>query len=415
MHPPFLIRDCVMSIAGIAVLAMGRGPVPSTSPRSTHVVVSSPQGLVAAFRFDPNSSTLMRETSRVSILSKTGSGDPLEIAFLAATADGTRLYAAGRPLASNASKVLAIDSCIVTLSFDPATGSLAELGRVASGGERPTHVALSRDEKYVLAANNESNSVSIFPRREGGLLGEPTQTLTTGVGAHQTVLDSSGRFVFVPNRGVPIDVGKGSREPQDDLPGSNTISQFVLAAGVLTRNIPPAVTIGKGINSRQNPHPRHMVFHPNGKWAYVCNALNDTVAQLSIDSAGLLSELQSQWFVPEERRNKPLLPYKADPAEISLDPAGKFLYVSSGAGSSIAIFAVDPHDGGLSNRGYVSSGGEHPRHFVLDPTGSWLVIGNDKSNTLVLFRVDPATGNLKYTKSLGFPEPWCQIFVGGEQ
>ena len=416
MIEPLKIWECVSTLlAGMAVVGAGGGAALRTQPRPAHVIVSSPQGFVAAFRFDPKAPALLEETSRVRILSTAPSREPLEIAFIAATADARNLYAAARPLASIASKPIGKDSCIIALSFDPATGGLAELGRVASGGERPTHVALDRDEKHVLAANNESNSISIFPRREGGLLGEPTQTLATGVGAHQAVADISGRYVFVPNRGVPIDVEKGSRDPQDDLPGSNTISQFVLSGGVLTPNTPPTIPIGKGVNSRQNPHPRHMVFHPNGKWAYVCNALNDTVTQLSMDSAGVLSELQSQWFVPEERRNKPYLPYKADPAEISLDPGGRLLYVSSGAASSIAIFAVDPDDGRLTSRDYVGSGGEHPRHFALDATGSWLVVGNDKSNTLVLFRVDPATGGLKNTATVAFPEPWCQIFVGGGQ
>lgn len=417
MHTPLKVREfALVVVAAIAAAAVWWSPASSMPERPTHLIVSSPQGFVAAFRFNPKGSAFLEETSRVRILSSGPSRGPLEVAFLAATSDGLRLYAAARPVAAQASNVPGIDSCIVTLSFDPVGGRLAELGRVASKGERPTHLALDRNEEHVLAVNNESNSISVFPRDEGGLLQEATQTLPTGVGPHQAVVDPSGRFVFVPNRGVPVDPAKGSRVPREDLPGSNTISQFVFSSGVLTPNTTPSLAISAGINPAQNPHPRHMAFHRNGKWAYVCNALNDTVTLLALDHGGALSEHQSVWSVPEGLRNKPPLPYRTDPAEISVDPSGRFLYVSSGAASSIAIFRIGARDGRLKSLGFVGSGGERPRHFSLDPTGSWLVVGNDRSNRLVLFRVDPASGGLKETASLDFPAPWCQVFVpGGKQ
>jgi 6-phosphogluconolactonase len=75
-------------------------------------------------------------------------------------------------------------------------------------------------------------------------------------------------------------------------------------------------------------------------------------------------------------------------------PSGKFLYVSNGNDNSIAHFAIDPTTGQLSNRGYERGLIRFPRDFTIDPTGRYLIVANRDSATLVTFRIDGATGKL---------------------
>ncbi len=96
-------------------------------------------------------------------------------------------------------------------------------------------------------------------------------------------------------------------------------------------------------------------------------------------------------------------------AEIEVDAAGKFLYVSNRGDDSIAVFAIDPHDGKLSFVERVPTGGKTPRHFTLDPTGKWLFVANQDSGTINLFSVDPANGRLTATSTqLEGPSPVCR-------
>jgi 6-phosphogluconolactonase len=99
-------------------------------------------------------------------------------------------------------------------------------------------------------------------------------------------------------------------------------------------------------------------------------------------------------------------------AEIQVDSAGKFLYVSNRGHDSIAVFSLDAERGTLSPIEYVSTQGKTPRNFSLDPTGSYLFAANENSGNVVIFRVDHTTGRLTPTgRVCDVPSPSCVIFL----
>ena len=99
-------------------------------------------------------------------------------------------------------------------------------------------------------------------------------------------------------------------------------------------------------------------------------------------------------------------------AEIQIDRAGKFLYVSNRGHDSIAVFAVAANNGRITPVEYVSTQGKTPRNFSLDPTGAYLFSANENSSTVVMFHVDGSTGRLKRTGTvLDVPSPSCVIFL----
>ncbi len=86
-----------------------------------------------------------------------------------------------------------------------------------------------------------------------------------------------------------------------------------------------------------------------------------------------------------------------DVAEAAVHPNGKFLYVSNRGNDSIAILSVDAAKGTLAPAGGIPTGGKEPRHFAIDPSGKYLLAENQFSNNIVVFKIDPATGGLTAT------------------
>jgi 6-phosphogluconolactonase len=99
-------------------------------------------------------------------------------------------------------------------------------------------------------------------------------------------------------------------------------------------------------------------------------------------------------------------------AEIQVDPAGRFVYVSNRGHDSIAILKIDPANGALTLVGHAPTNGRTPRYFTFDPTGAYVLVGNQGSNTVVVYRVDRDSGNLAVIQTLtDVPEPASIVFV----
>ena len=108
------------------------------------------------------------------------------------------------------------------------------------------------------------------------------------------------------------------------------------AAGTLAPNDPARLATSPGAG------PRHIAFHPNGKWAYVINELDSTVTALRYDSEAACSR-RSTLF----RRFPPARSRENITGEIVVHPNGKFLYGSNRGHDSIAVFAIDQTTGRL--------------------------------------------------------------------
>jgi 6-phosphogluconolactonase len=98
-------------------------------------------------------------------------------------------------------------------------------------------------------------------------------------------------------------------------------------------------------------------------------------------------------------------------AEIRMDRAGRFLYVSNRGANSITVYAVDPSKGTLTLREFVPALGQSPRNITVDPTGQYFFAANQFSNNVVIFRVDPQSGHLTPTgRQLQVDQP-ASVFV----
>jgi 6-phosphogluconolactonase len=284
---------------------------------------------------------------------------------------------------------------VVSFAIDPSTGGLTQLSQQPTVGGEPCHLTCDPTGRWLVVVNHEHGSVVVFPVLPDGRLGPrsdfqqhvgsgpgPTQA---GPHAHFVSFDPPGRHVLVADKGI------------DKV----MIYQLDTSAGKLVPNDPPFGVMHSGAA------PRHLAFHPNGRYLYVNGEADMTITAFSYDDqAGALSELQVL----------PTLPAGADregvsTAQIMVEPSGGFVYVSNRGHDTIAIFAIDQASGRLTAVGHASTLGKTPRNFNIEPSGTYLYAGNQNSNTIVQFRIDHATGQLVPTGEVTpAGAPVCIIF-----
>jgi 6-phosphogluconolactonase len=149
--------------------------------------------------------------------------------------------------------------------------------------------------------------------------------------------------------------------------------------------------------------PRHLAFHPNGRFVYVINELDSTMTAFAYDGdRGTLKEIQTLSTLPEEFQGR------SHCADVHVHPSGKFVYGSNRGHDSIVIYACDEKSGELELVGHEPTQGAVPRDFALDPTGTYLLAANQNSDNIVVFRIDTRSGRLTPTGHVAqVPTPVC--------
>jgi 6-phosphogluconolactonase len=262
-------------------------------------------------------------------------------------------------------------------------GTLKVVNHQSSEGDGPTHLCVHPSGKYVLAANYDSGSVVVLPvRSDGGLAAASDLARHTGSGpdpdrqqgphAHQVLPDITGAYLH------SVDLGTDSIYAY----------QLNLATGKLTVKHQVKVPPGTG--------PRHLAFHPSGRYAYIANELGNSVIVAGYDQAsGLLTSGKAQTTLTAP----PPSGVRDYPGEVVVSADGRFVYLSNRGADNVAVFATG--NGGASVRLIATTPvGENPRHVGLTPGGDFLFSSNQGSATVTGYRVDRGTGTLS---SVGTP------------
>lgn len=263
--------------------------------------------------------------------------------------------------------------------IDPTTGALTFLSRQATHGGDPCHLCTDPTGRWLIVANHEHGNVAVLPIDADGNL-QPTSDLRQHEGsgpgptqrgphAHFVTLDPTKRLVLVNDKGI------------------DKVMIYRLIDGKLVPHDPPFARLHPGAA------PRHLAFHPNGRFAYVNGEADLTVTAFAYDAErGALTELHYLSTLPEGASRE-----RGSTAQILVDPSGRFLYVSNRGHDSLALFAIDPATGRLTAIGHQPTGGRTPRNFAIDPTGTYLYAANQDSDNIVHFRINPETGQLTPT------------------
>ena len=281
---------------------------------------------------------------------------------------------------------------VSAFAIAPETGALTLLNQQPSHGTSPCHVSVDKTGQLVLVANFGSGHVSAFPVEDNGQLGAATDLIQHEASdieperrkaphAHSIIMDPANRYAFAPDLGL------------DRI----MIYRLDLAQGKLKPSEEPWVQVKSGAG------PRHFVFHPGRKYAYVINELDNSVIAFTYDEAhGGLREIQTISTLPAAFTGT------SNCADVHIAPSGKFLYGSNRGHDSIVIFSIHEGTGKLTVVGHEPTQGKNPRNFAIDPTGTFLLAANQDTDTIVTFRMDGKTGELMSTGHVTeVPAPVC--------
>jgi len=269
-------------------------------------------------------------------------------------------------------------------------GTLTFLNSRSSGGAGPCYVSIDRLGRYVFVANYVGGSISVLPISGDGSLEKATEVIRHKGSSinlmrqeaphpHSIIIDPPNKHVYVPDLGL------------DKI----MIYRFDSSSGRLEPSDQPWVATKPGSG------PRHITFHPGGKFVYVINELDSTIVAYKYDG-GRLEALQTISALPSDFRGEN---YSAD---IHVHPSGKFLYGSNRGHDSIVVYRVDEESGTLKWIGHEYTRGRTPRNFAIDPSGRFLLVANQRSNKIVSFLVDQETGALKpLGHEVHVPSPAC--------
>jgi 6-phosphogluconolactonase len=339
---------------------------------------------IYAYRFQPATGTL----TSIGLVAETPNPS-----FIASHPNGRFLYATNE---YEANSPPGRPNTISAFAIDPATGQLSFLNNVSAQGAGPCHISIDKTGAVLLVANYGSGSVAALPIGKDGRLGEATASVQhrgssvdparqRGPHAHFIAPSPDNRFALAVDLGIDRVIAY----------------PFDAAKGALDASNPPSASVTAGSG------PRHLAFHPNGRYVYVNGEMSSTVSAFAYQArTATLKILQTLSTLPGDFAGT------STTAEVQVDPTGRFLYVSNRGLDSIAVFGIDQKTGLLRAIEQTPTGGKTPRYFTLDPSGAYLLAGNQNSNTVIVYRVDAKSGHLTPAQTLtDVPEPVCIVFV----
>jgi 6-phosphogluconolactonase len=308
--------------------------------------------------------------------------------------DSTRplLYSVGRPPDSATAETL-----LHTFAVDEGSGALRQTGETASGGHDTTYLYADRKTATLFGASYGGGEVTASPILADGTIG-PVSSVQKNVGsgphprqsgphAHAVALDPTRHFVL-----------------SSDL-GADRV--FVYRFDATTRALAPADPAFEALTPGSGP--RHLLFHPNGKFVYVNTELTAELWIYRWDARnGRLLRLQSASLYREGYDGA-----SRSSSELAFSRDGRFLYVTlRGDQNSIVVYAVNSRTGAVREVQRVPSQGKQPWAFGIDPSGRWLVVANNGSNSVDVLAIDRSSGTLRATgESLPVPGAAAIAFV----
>lgn len=310
--------------------------------------------------------------------------------FVNVDADRTKLYAISETKTVEGDRI----GEIFSYHIDPEAGKLSELNHTFTIKPSSSHIQRDRQSKYISVAGYHGGNIGLIGLGSGGeLLALSDERQHEGRGAdpvrqdrphpHSTLFSPDNRYMLAADLGL------------------DKIYVYVL------NEEEHRLTYHSEVNTAPGAGPRHLAFHPNGKFLYSINEVNSSISIFAFDGAsGNLTLLSSVPTLPDGFEGENTT------AEIAITNDGKHLYGSNRGHDSIVHFTVNPENGALTYAEHVSTEGGHPRHFALTPDNDYLIIANRDSNNLVLMKVDPQEGTLTYTGTTAeVSKPVCVIPV----
>jgi 6-phosphogluconolactonase len=282
---------------------------------------------------------------------------------------------------------------IAVFSINKENGELEFVNKQMFEGASPCHVSVDDEKRHVVSANYHKGTIDLY-------------TLNTGDHQISATVSSITHLGSGPNK-------DRQEKAHTHYSGYTPDEKYIVAVDLgidqlITYKIEynSLVEVSK-LSVKPGSGPRHITFHPNGKFAYIMTELSNEVIVLEYNSEnGSFTELQYISTLPSDFNEN------NQGSAILISKDGQFVYAGNRGHNSIAVFNVNQDSGQIQLVEIVSSEGNWPRDFVLDPTENYLVGSNEMSGTLVLYSRDKGTGKLTVIQSgVQVPEAVCVKFL----
>ncbi len=279
--------------------------------------------------------------------------------FMALNRDCMRLYTVlGRPAFGPAGRNGGV------AAFAVKDDKLEFINEIRTGWTIPCHVSLSPDEKALVYAEYACGTPAfagmpgaVDPHFQVQHVGDgPNKPRQNSAHAHCAVVTPDGKYLLV------VDLSLDKVMAYDFANRAQGLKP-VPSATIDTSRIAP----GAG--------PRHIVFHPNGRLAFIVFELGNLVEKRSILPEGTLCNSKA--------------------AAIHLSPDGSQVLCSNRGHDSITAFNVDVETGRLEWLANTKLDGQYPRDFQFMPGGKFILAGLKESWRLASYAYDARTGKLE--------------------
>jgi 6-phosphogluconolactonase (cycloisomerase 2 family) len=260
---------------------------------------------------------------------------------------------------------------------EQANGALTPLGAPNfPAGSAPIAMTPHTSGAFLYVVNFAGNNVTLLDiNQSNGELSTPVTNsvvtpvnppniFVTGAGPVAIAMSPTAPFLYIANQ------------------SAGTISGY---------NVDPSVgTLGnlKGtpfpVTSPAVSNPSALVISPDGKFLFIANGAQGTIAAFGIGSDGGLTAIGTPVA----------LSTGATPTSLALEHSGRFLYAADPAHNAIFGFAIQGNGSLSPITGSPFAAGTQPGAVAADPQGAFLFAANAGSNNVSAYVIDASSGAL---------------------
>lgn len=304
-----------------------------------------------------------------------------------------------------------------------ADGSLQPLGQSQILPARPVHICVHPSGPFLLSGHNfGGGNLTVHALNPDGSIGAAVaqhEVQDFGIYPHQVMTLPGGDYALI------VDRGNSPKDERPEDPGA--LRTYRMTDGQLGAGQVVAPNEGYGFG------PRHVAFHPSGRWMYVSDERFNRLHVFALDGPLIdpqplltLSTLRD----PGNARRRQL----AGP--IHVHPNGRAVYVANradgvveqqgrqvfgGGENNIAVFEIDPTSGKVAPVQHADTESFHVRTFSMDGDARVLVAASVKpmateagpvAASLTVFRMDGVLLQQLHREEVATPGTELQYWTG---
>ncbi len=291
------------------------------------------------------------------------------------------------------------DNTISFYTVNPSTGQLRANGYLLSTQTSPRSVGVAVDPKgqfaYAYVANFTAANVSAYAIDLAG------GTLTEVAGSPFATGNFPNSVAVLPSINGNGDVTQESVYIVDfnsaNVSGYTIClptAQAVNALACATSSLPPGTLVPMASPTfATDSGPSAISIDPFGRFAYVSNLLSSTVSAYTIGPDGSLTATTPVSFAAG-----------TSPQSVVVDPSGRFVYTANNTSNDVSSYSIDPASGKLIPiPGSPFAAGTGANSVTIDPSGQFVYVSDGASSNISAFTIDPASGALTQIVNSPFP------------